>query len=155
MIFINCGVITTSVNGMFFFYLGHPSTMTVISPLFVRVYFFCNSHHTYCHSMLYRLLYCICIFHDGTHSQWKQFYTSAYSRTCMLLTVHQITTIFFSNMTDTRNFSNFFTLTWLHCSSLPRLGGSYFSNLLSFIPDWLRWGMGIAVMSDWLCSFFT
>jgi hypothetical protein len=129
--------------------------MTVISPLFVRVYFFCNSHHTYCHSMLYRLLYCICIFHDGTHSQWKQFYTSAYSRTCMLLTVHQITTIFFSNMTDTRNFSNFFTLTWLHCSSLPRLGGSYFSNLLSFIPDWLRWGMGIAVMSDWLCSFFT
>ena len=47
-----------------------------------------------------------------------------------------------------------FTFTWLHCTSLTRHGGSYFSNLI-LIPDWLRWRWGIAVISDWLSCFFT
>ena len=68
----------------------------------------------------------------------------------------QITSTFFSNVIRFMwLFSDIFTFTWLHCTSLPRHGSSDFSNLINLIPDLLRWYMGIAFISDWLCCFCT
>ena len=39
--------------------------------------------------------------------------------------------------------------TWCHCNSLTRHFNSYCSN------QWVRWYMGLALISDWLCCSFT
>lgn len=138
-----------------FFYLGHPPRMTLISPLIIRVYFFCNSHHTNCHSVFIDCFIVSAVF--------MMVLTVSGSNFILLHTVGHVCFSQFNKLPPSSFptwqihmiFSDFFTLTRLHCTSLPRLGSSYFSNLISFIPDWLRWGKGIVVMSEWLCSFFT
>jgi len=63
--------------------------MTIISPLFIKVYICCNSLVSHCCSMLHRLFYFMCIFY-GTHSRWRRFHTSTQIRKCLTI---------FSNMT--------------------------------------------------------
>jgi hypothetical protein len=72
--------------------------------------------------MLHWLSHFICIFYYGTQSRWGQFPTSTHIRRC--LTISHSTNYFhllFQHNRSTWLFSDIFTFTWLHCTSLTRL----------------------------------
>jgi hypothetical protein len=86
----------------------------------------------------------------------RQFHTSTRIRTCLTIFLTKNYLHFLlRRYSYTWIFSDIFTFTSIHYTSLTRRGRSYFTNLINHIRDWLTCWMGTAVMSDWLCCCFT